>query len=79
MRSTGERLPDLIFLPRRMFDFQGVRTLDEWTVEKFQAELNRPVMAAEWTREVLQTVRKAERGEECFTASPSVARLSQLG
>ena len=70
LREHQERkgeAPDLVFLPRRMFDFQGVRTLDEWTVERFQAELNTPVIPAEWTREVLQAVRKAERGTQCFS------------
>jgi putative radical SAM enzyme (TIGR03279 family) len=70
---------DLIFLPRRMFDFTGVRTLDEWTVEKFQAELGRPVVVAEWTRDIWSTIQRAARGEDCYTRTPEVVRLSQLG
>ncbi len=70
---------DLVFLSRRMFDFTGVRTLDEWTFDKFQAELGRPVIAAEWTREIWASVQKAARGEDCYTRPPEIARLSQLG
>jgi putative radical SAM enzyme (TIGR03279 family) len=70
---------DVIFLPRRMFDFTGVRTLDEWTFDKFQADLGRPVVAAEWVREIWATVQKAARGEDCFTRLPQVVRHSQLG
>jgi putative radical SAM enzyme (TIGR03279 family) len=70
---------DVVFLPRRMFDFTGVRTLDEWTFDKFQAELGRPVVAAEWVREVWATVQMAARGEDCHTSPPQVARPSQLG
>jgi putative radical SAM enzyme (TIGR03279 family) len=73
------RPADLVFLPRRMFDFQGVRTLDEWTFDSLQAELNCPVIAAEWTREIWATVRRYIRGEDCFTHAPQVVRLSQLG
>ncbi len=70
---------DLIFLPRRMFDFSGVRTLDEWTFNKFQEELGRPVIAAEWVREVWSTVQKAAQGEDCYTRPPEVLKHSQLG
>jgi putative radical SAM enzyme (TIGR03279 family) len=70
---------DLIFLPRRMFDFSGVRTLDEWTVDRFQAELGRPVIPAEWTREILSTAQRAARGEDCHSRPPQVHRFHQLG
>ncbi|MFL5732523.1 MAG: DUF512 domain-containing protein [Chloroflexia bacterium] len=70
---------DLVFLPRRMFDFSGVRTLDEWTIDKFQAELGRPVIQADWTRDILSTVRRAARGEDCYTPAAPLVRLSQLG
>lgn len=73
------RKADLIFLPRRMFDFAGVRTLDEWTFEKFQSELGRPVIAAEWTREVWATLQRAARGEDCHTPPPKVDHAFQLG
>jgi putative radical SAM enzyme (TIGR03279 family) len=77
--SNGEEPADLIFLPRRMFDFSGVRTLDEWTFDKFQAELGRPVVAAEWTRDIWNAVQRHLRGEDCFTPSPQAVRSSQLG
>jgi putative radical SAM enzyme (TIGR03279 family) len=70
---------DLVFLPRRMFDFSGVRTLDEWTIEKFQDELGRPVIKADWTRDVWAAVQRAARGEDCFTPATPVLRPSQLG
>ena len=76
--ASGMRA-DIVFLPRCMFDFAGVRTLDEWTFDKFQSELDRPVIAAEWVREVWATVQKAARGEDCFTRSAQVVRHSQLG
>src|SRR5207245_2015209 len=71
--------PDLVFLPRRMFDFSGVRTLDEWTIDKFQGELGRPVIKADWTRDIWATVQRAARGEDCFTPATPVLRPSQLG
>jgi putative radical SAM enzyme (TIGR03279 family) len=76
--ETGEH-GDLVFLPRRMFDFSGVRTLDEWTIERFQAELGLPVIAAEWTREVWTTVQRAARGEDCHSAGQTPIRFHQLG
>ncbi len=77
--AQHDRAFDLVFLPRRMFDFQGVRTLDEWTFDRFQAELGRPVIAAEWTYEVWAAVQRLLRGEDCFTRQPLPVRLSQLG
>jgi len=77
--AQGEEPADLIFLPRRMFDFTGVRTLDEWTVERFQSELGRPVIVSEWTRDIWSTIQKASNGEDCYTRTPEVVRLSQLG
>lgn len=75
---SGQRA-DVIFLPRRMFDFSGVRTLDEWTFDKFQAQLERPVVAAEWVRDVWSTVQRAARGEDVHTQALVVERFSQLG
>jgi putative radical SAM enzyme (TIGR03279 family) len=75
----GDEQADLIFLPRRMFDFSGVRTLDEWTADTFQQELGRPVIPAEWTHQIWATVEKYLRGEDCFTPAAEVIRLSQLG
>jgi putative radical SAM enzyme (TIGR03279 family) len=77
--AHGEESADLIFLPRRMFDFTGVRTLDEWTVERFQSELGRPVIVSEWTRDIWSTIQKASNDEDCYTRAPEVVRLSQLG
>jgi putative radical SAM enzyme (TIGR03279 family) len=77
--ASGEEPADLIFLPRRMFDFSGVRTLDEWTAEKFQQELGRPVIPAEWTHQVWSAVQKYLDGEDCYTPALEVVRLSQLG
>lgn len=76
--SRGEEPTDLIFLPRRMFDFSGVRTLDEWTLDKFQTELGRPTIAAEWTRDIWQGVQRLLVGEDCFTPA-QVVKPSQLG
>jgi putative radical SAM enzyme (TIGR03279 family) len=75
----GLEQSDLVFLPRRMFDFSGVRTLDEWTIDRFQAELGRPVIQADWTRDIWAATRRAARGEDCFTPAPRVVRHSQLG
>ena len=77
--ASGEEPADLIFLPRRMFDFSGVRTLDEWTADKFQQELGRPVIPAEWTHQIWSVVQKYLNGEDCYTPAPEVVRLSQLG
>jgi NifB/MoaA-like Fe-S oxidoreductase len=74
-----ERTYDVIFLPRRMFDFQGVRTLDEWTFDRFQSELQRPVVAAEWTKDVWHTVQRASRGEDCYTRQSEPIRFTALG
>jgi NifB/MoaA-like Fe-S oxidoreductase len=76
--ESGTRA-DIVFLPRRMFDFTGVRTLDEWTFERFQSELGRPVIAAEWTREVWESVQRMARGEDCYTRQPGLEREAQLG
>ena len=75
----GDDQADVIVLPRRMFDFTGVRTLDEWTVERFQEELGRPVVVAEWTKQVWAAVEKHQRGESLYTRSPEVIRLTALG
>jgi putative radical SAM enzyme (TIGR03279 family) len=77
-QASGSRA-DVVFLPRRMFDFQGVRTLDEWTIDRFQAELGRPFVAAEWTKEVWHTVQRAARGEDCYTRQSQPIRFTQLG
>jgi len=77
--ATGDEPADLIFLPRRMFDFSGVRTLDEWTFEKFQEELGRPVIAAAWTREIWSGVQRFLKGEDCYTRLDPLPRFSQLG
>jgi hypothetical protein len=62
-----------------MFDFSGVRTLDDWTFERLQTELARPVIAAEWTREIWSSVQRAARGEDCHTRPAELARFHQLG
>jgi len=77
--ANGEESADLIFLPRRMFDFSGVRTLDEWTFDKFQEHLGRPVIAAEWTREIWSGVQRLLNGEDCYTRLEPAPRFSQLG
>ncbi|MGI8586093.1 MAG: DUF512 domain-containing protein [Chloroflexia bacterium] len=76
---SGSRPANLVFLPRRMFDFQGVRTLDEWTFPRFQDALGCPVIAAEWTAQVAATIRRAAAGEDCRTPAPEVAWVSALG
>ena len=70
---------DVVFLPRRMFDFGGIRTLDEWTFDTLQAELGCPVVAVEWTREVVSTVKRIATGEDAHTPSKPVIWISQLG
>jgi NifB/MoaA-like Fe-S oxidoreductase len=75
----GEDAVDLVFLPRRMFDFSGVRTLDEWRVETFQEELAKPVIVAEWTRDIWAGVQRVVRGEAVSSATPEVLRLTALG
>lgn len=73
------RPADVIFLPRRMFDFAGTRTLDEWTFPSFQEELGCPVVAAEWTREVLTTIRNVVAGRDVHTQVQEIAWVSALG
>jgi putative radical SAM enzyme (TIGR03279 family) len=75
----GEEQADIIVLPRRMFDFTGVRTLDEWTVERFQEALGRPGVVAEWTKQVWTAIEKHQRGESLHSRSPEVIRLTALG
>jgi putative radical SAM enzyme (TIGR03279 family) len=77
--AVGSEPADLIFLPRRMFDFSGVRTLDEWTFDTFQSELGRPVIAADWTRDIWAAVQRHLAGEDCYTRSGEPVRASQLG
>jgi putative radical SAM enzyme (TIGR03279 family) len=75
----GDGAADLVFLPRRMFDFSGVRTLDEWKVETFQEKLGRPAIVAEWTRDIWHSVQRYLRGEDCYSATPEEARVTSLG
>lgn len=77
--ANGEEPADLIFLPRRMFDFSGVRTLDEWTFDKFQEVLGLPVIAAESTREIWGGVQRLLKGEDCYTRLSKTPQFSQLG
>jgi putative radical SAM enzyme (TIGR03279 family) len=70
---------DLVFLPRRMFDFQGLRTLDEWTFARFQETLGCAVIAAEWTAPVLDTILRAAAGADCYTRDKEVVWISPLG
>jgi putative radical SAM enzyme (TIGR03279 family) len=77
--ASGETPADLIFLPRRMFDFSGVRTLDEWQVETFQEELGKPVIIADWTVDIWETIQRYVRGEDCYSSTPEVVRLTTLG
>lgn len=77
--ASGEKPADLIFLPRRMFDFSGVRTLDEWTVETFQEQLGKPVIVADWTHDIWAAVQRYIGGEDCYSATPEVLRLTALG
>lgn len=77
--ASGEEPADLLFLPRRMFDFTGIRTLDEWTFDKFQVELNRPVIAANWTHDIWQGVQRHLNGGDCYTRPPEPVRATQLG
>jgi putative radical SAM enzyme (TIGR03279 family) len=77
--ASGEHPADIIFLPRRMFDFTGVRTLDEWTTDKFREELGVPVVQAEWTRDIWSAIQKHLQGEDTHTATPELIRLTALG
>jgi putative radical SAM enzyme (TIGR03279 family) len=77
--TTGEEPADFIFLPRRMFDFTGVRTLDEWTLDTFQQKLGVPVAQAEWTHQIWHGVQKHLRGEDCFSPPPDFSLITQLG
>ncbi len=77
--AGGPHPADVIFLPRRMFDFAGVRTLDEWTFPRLQETLGCPVVPAAWTGEVLATIRRAAAGEDCATPAPDLDRLPALG
>jgi NifB/MoaA-like Fe-S oxidoreductase len=75
----GGKPADLVFLPRRMFDFAGVRTLDEWTFPKFQDALGCAVISAEWTAEVAATINRFAAGEDCHTQAQEPAWISPLG
>ncbi|MDQ5827611.1 MAG: hypothetical protein M3441_25985, partial [Chloroflexota bacterium] len=69
----------LVFLPRRMFDFQGIRTLDEWRIENFQEQLGVPCIKAEWTHQIWDAIQKAARGEECWSHTEEPLALTALG
>ncbi len=62
-----------------MFDFQGIRTLDEWRIERFQEELGVPCMKAEWTYEIWSAIQRATRSEQLWSQTAEAARLSSLG
>lgn len=69
----------IVFLPRRMFDFQGIRTLDEWRIENFQEQLGVPCVKAEWTHQIWDAIQKAARGEECWSHTEEPLALTALG
>jgi putative radical SAM enzyme (TIGR03279 family) len=75
----GSTPADLVFLPRRMFDFAGHRTLDEWTFPKFQDALGCAVISAEWTAEVAAAITRFAAGEDCYTPAQEPAWISPLG
>ncbi len=75
----GAKPADVVFLPRRMFDFAGVRTLDEWTFDKFQDALGCAVVAADWTHDVATVIRRAAAGADCRTATKPVEWVNPLG
>jgi putative radical SAM enzyme (TIGR03279 family) len=77
--ADGPEPADLIFLPRRMFDFQGIRTLDEWRIETFQKRLGVPCIKAEWTHQLWDAIRKAAHGEECWSHTDEPLALTALG
>lgn len=76
--QSGTEPADLVFLPRRMFDWSGVRTLDEWKVETFQEELRTPVIVADRTYDLWDGIQRLLRGENCYSQSPDV-KLTALG
>lgn len=69
----------LVFLPRRMFDFQGVRTLDEWRIETFQEQLGVPCIKAEWTHQIWDAIQRAANGQECWSHTEEPLALTVLG
>ncbi len=54
-RSTGHAAP-LVALPRRMFDAQGVYTLDDWTPARLEAELEARVCLVDSMRDLAKCV-----------------------
>ena len=62
-----------------MFDFQGIRTLDEWRIENFQEQLGVPCIKAEWTHQIWDTIQKAARGEERWSHTEEPLALTALG
>lgn len=77
--AGAARPADVVFLPRRMFDFAGVRTLDEWTFARFQDAFGCPVVAVDTVREVLVTLKRLAAGENCYTRQKEVLWISPLG
>jgi putative radical SAM enzyme (TIGR03279 family) len=77
--ADGPEPADLVFLPRRMFDFQGIRTLDEWRIETFQERLGVPCIKAEWTHQLWDTIQKAAHGAECWSHTDEPLALTALG
>jgi putative radical SAM enzyme (TIGR03279 family) len=69
----------LVFLPRRMFDFQGIRTLDEWRIENFQEQLGVPCIKAEWTHQIWNSIQKAANGQDVWSHTDEPLALTALG
>jgi len=56
----GKSRPDLLLLPRAMFDSAGRRTLDDWDQERIAEEVGTTIVVAETVREMQAAVVSAQ-------------------
>lgn len=49
---------DIVMLPKVMFDHSGTRTIDEWTIERIEAELGAKVVLARMPHEIRRVIRQ---------------------
>jgi NifB/MoaA-like Fe-S oxidoreductase len=53
---------DLVVLPRVMFDWAGERTIDDWSLERIEAELGARVMLGRDPGDLIKAIRSLVRG-----------------
>ncbi len=53
---------DLVMLPRVMFDWSGERTIDDWSLERIEAELGTHVVLGRDPSDLTKAIRSLVRG-----------------